>query len=290
MSLARGSRRCRVVWMVRVCRCEALALVAMLSHASTHIATAQEIEFAEEGLSMAVREALGSSDAEVTADDALTLTQFDATALGLVDIGGIEALGNLQVLLLGDNAIRDLSALSGLEHLVALDLSNNDIEDISHLAHLTELKQLNLEGNRIVDLTPIAGLDQLEVLVLNNNSITDLAPLLERAAVYVELSGNPLDEQAHLEEMPRLAELGFELLADPYVPPSPPEPPPVGVTRDDIRAEIAGTSAEWIAAAVPKPRHWRLTEIFFAGRTAILRAVTPVWDISTCGAVRTSTV
>jgi Leucine-rich repeat (LRR) protein len=59
-------------------------------------------------------------------------------------------VGNIKVLLLANNCIKDVQGLDRLYSLKKLDLSNNRISklcDVSALAKLPELMELNLKGN-----------------------------------------------------------------------------------------------------------------------------------------------
>ncbi|MBT4502847.1 MAG: hypothetical protein HOC74_34255 [Gemmatimonadetes bacterium] len=146
------------------------------------VATADTLTFADAGLEEAVRAALGQPEGPLTREDGLSLTQLDASQRGIIDLTGIDQLGNLTSLVLMDNQVQELTSLAELTRLQFLNLAGNQVEDISLLANLTQLKYLILENNQVEDISPLLGLEQLES---------------------VELSGNSLDQKssAHIEDL-----------------------------------------------------------------------------------------
>ncbi|WP_294463548.1 protein kinase, partial [uncultured Ruminobacter sp.] len=103
------------------------------------------IDWNDENLEKAVREALGITDRDITYDDVK-----DVKALGL----------GLRV-----KDIKDISALAAFENLTTLYLNHNQITDISALSGLTNLKMLYLSSNQITDISALSGLTNLTTLL-----------------------------------------------------------------------------------------------------------------------------
>ncbi|MFA6109203.1 MAG: leucine-rich repeat domain-containing protein [Candidatus Latescibacterota bacterium] len=141
------------------------------------------VVFADSSLEAVVRQTLDTPAGTLDQARLDSLTQLAARGRGIGSLKGIDSLGNLQVLDLADNQVRDLSPLAGLKKLRFLDLSNNQITDLSSLAGLSDLEYLVLSFNQIADLSPLLGLMHLKS---------------------VDLSYNPLDDAALAEQLPRL--------------------------------------------------------------------------------------
>ena len=73
---------------------------------------------------------------------------------------------DLELLILADNKITDISKLAEQTHLQYLELFRNNITDISPLAACTELIDLNLVITKVTDLTPLDACTKLERLWL----------------------------------------------------------------------------------------------------------------------------
>ena len=156
-----------------------------------------------------IAEALGkSSDAQITADDMLALTWFEAPDANIQDLTGLEHAHKLQGLFIYDNLISDVSLLTGLTNLIYLGLDNNRISDVSSLAGLTNLTSMSLSDNRISDVSPLTGLTKLTILVLSDNRIRDVSPLagltkLTRLYLY----GNHISDVSLLTKLTKLTNL-----------------------------------------------------------------------------------
>ena len=127
-------------------------------------------------------------------------------------------LNNLQSLWLGSNHISDvtpLASLNNLRTLRTLSLYSNQIWDVKPLAKLTNLEILDLRYNQITDVTPLLGLTRLSRLNLRDNQIEDLAPLVANTGLSegdeVNLTGNPLSDQALNEQIPALEVRGVSV-------------------------------------------------------------------------------
>ena len=133
----------------------------------------------------------------------------------IVDLTPLEQLTHLGWVELANNQVADLTPLEQLNNLHWLFLDNNQIVDLTPLEQL-DLAWLGLSGNRIVDLTPLKQLIHLEVLKLDNNQIADLSPLVTNTNIgrgdWMNVSDNPLSEQALKEQIPTLKARGVEVI------------------------------------------------------------------------------
>lgn len=149
--------------------------------------------FADTALRVAVIEALGKPEAQVTAQDLAGLESLSARDRGIADLGGVGQLAGLTV----------------------LDLSGNRIEAVDSLAGLTLLRLLDLSGNRVADVSPLAGLARLEVLALGHNPVADIAPLLElRSLQSLDLVGVALSRASQDLHVAALRAAGVEVSVD----------------------------------------------------------------------------
>ena len=78
----------------------------------------------------------------------------------LYKIDFVRYMPNLEVFIVMDGTISDISVLANCPHLEYLELFTNTITDLTPLSGLKELKHLNICWNRkLADITPIYGLD-----------------------------------------------------------------------------------------------------------------------------------
>ena len=80
------------------------------------------------------------------------------------DLEVIASLTKLEILILADNKITDISALSSLKELQYIELFMNRIEDVSPLAGLTNLIDVNICNIGLTDLSPLYQMTWLERL------------------------------------------------------------------------------------------------------------------------------
>ena len=80
------------------------------------------------------------------------------------DLEVIASLTKLEILILADNKITDISALSSLKELQYIELFMNRIEDVSPLAELTNLIDVNICNIGLTDLSPLYQMTWLERL------------------------------------------------------------------------------------------------------------------------------
>lgn len=102
----------------------------------------------------ALQDQLGKTDGTLTAEDWARLETVKILGRSIKELEGFQQADNLRELNLRCNKIGDLSPLSGLTRLELLIVADNEIKDISCLKGpvLGGLKHLDLSINRIDDL------------------------------------------------------------------------------------------------------------------------------------------
>ena len=205
-----------------------------------------------ENLEAAIRRAIGKPEGPILKSDLKVLTELQSHERNITDLNGIEycinlrrlhlyqsqiidisplsSLTNLPYLHLQDNPIMDISQLSNLTNLQLLSLENTQISDISHLAKLTDIRVLYLDDNLIQDISTISVLKKIgdwsgwmkEVngvnihLGLSYNQIEDISPLVNNPGIgegdVIDLTGNPLNDEAYDVHIPALQERGVNIL------------------------------------------------------------------------------
>jgi len=177
------------------------------------------VEFNNDPLEAAVREAIQRPRGEIFDRHLRTMASLDAANRGITNLDGIEWIPNLQELNLRGNRISDISRLSGLRRLEKLNLRGNDIRDISPLAELSMLEYLNLYANSgIQDIGPLKGLKNLHTLILAyvpvGDQVDNLAELTLLRRLNLRSAGiNDLSFLAGLKKMENLNLFGNSSLS-----------------------------------------------------------------------------
>jgi internalin A len=177
--------------------------------------------FADEHLERAIRSALDLGAEDRLRCEALEgLTRLEAVDAHIEDLGGVEALVNLEELYVyGNNAIRDVTPLASLTSLRDLNLARNEVEDVGPLSALSALTSLSLYGNPVRDLAPLGRLTRLQRLNLEQvPGARDLTALGGLAALTRLDIGGPavvdLRPLATLGSLERLSLRGSTSLSD----------------------------------------------------------------------------
>ena len=146
-----------------------------------------EVSIPDDNLANAIRETLNlPTNAVITADAMLELTELEAPGKEIADLTGLEHAVNLTRLDLGGafvndewhtHPISDVSPLAGLTQLTYLGLSGTDVSDVSPLANLTQLTRLDLIATGVSDVSVLAALTQLTYLGLSWTDVSDVSPL-----------------------------------------------------------------------------------------------------------------
>ena len=109
---------------------------------------------------------------------------------GNKNLSGLSALSNVEVLVLKDCDLTDISDITNLENITTLDLSNNKIKEISGLSNLKGLQSLSLSGN--VGIEGTLNIRNLSVLNLDGCDIDNTFNLLNLPDLYlINLKNNP---------------------------------------------------------------------------------------------------
>ena len=124
------------------------------------------------------------------------------------DIQELKYCGDLMALDLGHNFLtnEDLEVLRYLPHLQVLILADNKITDISALAQLKELQYVELFMNRIPDMSPLVGLPELTDINVANTHLEDIEPLthlIHAKRLWFSMNGlTPEQNRAVVEALP----------------------------------------------------------------------------------------
>ncbi|MGN7175628.1 leucine-rich repeat domain-containing protein [Cytobacillus sp. SAFR-174] len=161
----------------------------------------KEIQFADENLEAAVREAIDKHSGPIMVSDVKDLKELYAGYSGISDLAGLEYFKSLESVDLSANVLTDekLAPLADLKNLKKVELYLNNIEkfDIMIDLHSIEyvglagnpietltyeddsrtLKGLDLGGTKVTDLGMLRSFPNLEELYLGGNAIADLTPL-----------------------------------------------------------------------------------------------------------------
>lgn len=88
------------------------------------------------------------------------------------DLDVLQYLPHLQILILADNKITDISALHQLKELKYVELFMNRIPDMSPLVGLENLIDINIAHTHLEDITPLLSFTQAERLWFSMNDLT----------------------------------------------------------------------------------------------------------------------
>ena len=139
-------------------------------------AFAGSVTFADPVIEQRVRSEIGVPTGPIDDQAVLAITELEVEGFLVSDLGGLEALLNLETLRLRNNAIVSVAPLAGLTSLEVLDLGMNDIVSIGSLSNLGALRELYLDDNQITSADAVAGLTQLRLLDLADNNLNSAAP------------------------------------------------------------------------------------------------------------------
>ena len=142
--------------------------------------------------------------------------QISGTTVSSDVVEAIGTLSKLKTLILTECGISSISPLTHLTQLELLDLGNNAIRDITALSDLQKLHTLNLSSNALISLDGLTSLTSLAVLDVSFNSIVTTAPLAYMQSLReLNVSSNALrnlDSIGNLTQLKRLNVSYNELL------------------------------------------------------------------------------
>jgi len=122
---------------------------------------------------------------------------------------------DLQILMLANNELRDLSHLSYLPNLIHLDVANNKLTEVLNFkifeGNRSNLRQANFAGNRITTLPDLSAFSRLTSLALDRNQIEVLHGLNGLSALNtLSLTHNKLRSIEGLEALCSLRHLNLK--------------------------------------------------------------------------------
>lgn len=162
------------------------------------------VQFKDQALEEAVRDALHIYSRDLFESDITILTSLDASDRGIIELDGLELAVNLEELILDYNSVRNLEPIAGLTNLVHLSLGNNKLSDISGLASLTNLQSLMLDANEIVDISILTQLSKLTILSIQGNKVKDIGALADLTIEFLNIGYNEIDDISSLLELENL--------------------------------------------------------------------------------------
>ena len=173
------------------------------------------VEFSDEAMAAAIRQAIGADDNDAIFTDALwnvknftvpaeaktykdlvylpyleSLTINGAVKGELVNLRGLSRLQELQITdaTLSDEEMLAVGLLTGLKKLT---LSDCGLSSIAALTNMNSLEYLDVSGNALRNLSVIADMQELKTLHLNNNAVTELTELQSLTQLtYLDVSFN----------------------------------------------------------------------------------------------------
>lgn len=188
-----------------------------------------KVEFPDPLLEEAVRQELGKSDGEAIYKKDLTRVDellicgdvvFDdyeshriynnvywiggeaISAQGTIkDISILKDMPNLQVLVLDNQGITDLSPLEDLD-LKKVSLCGNPLNDIGPLQNSASLTELYLEGTQVSDLSALADKKMLETLQIAYTDVSSLEPLRDSQISTLAMFVIPCEDYSVLYDLP----------------------------------------------------------------------------------------
>ena len=184
--------------------------IAALCLATTSIVSSDVVSFPDPNLEGAVRNALGIPSGDLTTDDMLTLTDFNAGGRSIVDTTGLETAVNLTNLVFNGNPVTNYSGFTGLANLRRLQFDFGSVSNIAFLAPLTQLEFIEIYWNHIEDLSPLGALTRLTSLQLDWNPVTNhtvLANLTNLTSL--SLAGNHVSNLDFVVPLEQLTDLGL---------------------------------------------------------------------------------
>jgi len=181
------------------------------------------IEFNDENLEKAIREAIGKMEGELFLSDVIDLEELNARGREIESLEGIQHLQNIKMLYLQHdrhdsvdrkdwtyNKIEDLAPLKKLISLEALNFRYNKVSDISPLENLTSLEWLMFWHNEVVDISPLENLISLEILHFSGNQVADISALENLTSLEVlSFWSNEVPDISSLQNLINLKVLSF---------------------------------------------------------------------------------
>jgi hypothetical protein len=163
-----------------------------ISISETEAPSALEVYFPDPELAKEIQEEVGDI---LTPEIVNTITILNAdrndVAIKIMELTGMEQIGQLEALYLQENSINDLTPLIQNENLRVLNIDNNNVEVFTPLTNHPAIEEVFARNNDLVGMSGIETNEQLTKLILKNNEIQFLPqnanlPLLR----HLDLSSN----------------------------------------------------------------------------------------------------
>ena len=136
------------------------------------------------------------------------LEELSLSNCSLSTVSGLEAAGNLRVLDISNNTIRNLEPVSSLVFLTELSMGHNALTSLKEIASLTDLETLDVSYNSLTSLEPISGCVKLRSLNAAGNQISNLSGISSLSALgSLALDYNALTDISLLGSCTGLSEL-----------------------------------------------------------------------------------
>lgn len=126
------------------------------------------------------------------------------------DVGGLDGVPSLRVLMLGSNRLAEIStAFWHVPNLDVLDVHANHITSIRNIDRLTNLRVLNLSFNMLTSIEGLGTLQLLAELNLRGNKIAKITATLEmlKRLERLNLGDNLIQTNADIEPVNQLTTL-----------------------------------------------------------------------------------
>jgi Leucine-rich repeat (LRR) protein len=126
------------------------------------------VEFPDANLELAVRELLNYHGKPIYRSQLLDIVEIDFSGRNIGQLEGLDKFRNLEILILRNNAISDVSSLGSLTNLRILDLGYNPIVDLeaANFEDLSNLNLIELNLDHMVKFDRVKGTSRLSDLRL----------------------------------------------------------------------------------------------------------------------------
>lgn len=136
------------------------------------------------------------------------MSQFKISRSRIDNVDALINMHKLDDVKIEDSLLEDLSGLSGATNVNILMLDNNKIKDVTPLATMgmdnapKAAWELSLENNQITDITPLAKIRDVQIIVANNNNISGALPTFNAPHLsQLHLSDNQIDDISSVENL-----------------------------------------------------------------------------------------
>ncbi len=127
-----------------------------------------------------------------------------------VDLSPLAALQQLEVLVLQEQPVTDISVLQEIGTLKRLDLRETRVRDTAVLSHFAGLEELVLRNTAVTDIKPLESLSHLKKLDIAYTAVTDLSALSNAVSLQSLLAeGSQISDVTPLLSLPQLSQFTF---------------------------------------------------------------------------------